>query len=399
MNFPLIWAEVDLAAIAHNVRALRAITQKAARLLAVVKADGYGHGAVAVARTALHNGADCLAVARLNEALILRQAGIQSPILIFGYTPPEAAPEVIDGDLTITLSDIGAAEKLAASAQKHQATIKAHIKVDTGMGRFGLLTPEHSPTQASTQATAPNRVAEDIQTITRLPGLTIEGLYTHFATADSQDKTAMLNQLQAFSDLNAQLQRQGVNIPLKHAANSAALLDGPATHLDLVRPGIALYGLYPSSEVDHTRIALQPAMTLKTRVIHVKAVPAGFHVSYGHTYTTPAPTTIATVAAGYADGLSRRLSSRGWMLVQSCKAPIIGRVCMDMTLLDVGHIPNVRIGDEVIIWGPSPSDRRNNTPPLIRVEDVADLLDTINYEVVSTVGARVVRQYGGGQAV
>ncbi len=381
MNAHLIQAEISLAAIARNVQALRALTQPSACLMAVVKANGYGHGACEVARTALEHGADRLAVARLDEARALRQAGIQAPLLVFGYTPPEMVPELIEHDLAVSLYDLDVAKRFSQCARLHRARIKVHIKVDTGMGRVGLLS-------GHLQGAAPSRdqASQHILAMARLPGLALEGLYTHFATADSRDKTLARKQLEVFLTLDAHLRQQGLEIPLKHAANSAALIDLPETHLDMVRPGIALYGLYPSDEVDRTRVVLQPAMTLKTRVVHIKKVPAGFGVSYGHTYTTTAATTLATVAAGYADGLNRRLSSRGCMLVHGRRAPIVGRVCMDLTMLDVGHIPQTATGDEVVIWGQQQDAE-------IHVDDVAKLLGTINYEVVSAVGGRVARCY------
>jgi alanine racemase len=377
----LLWAEVDLAAIEHNLRELRRITRPSASLMAVVKANAYGHGSVAVARAALQSGADFLGVARIDEALALRAAGLAAPILVLGYTPPERAAELLANDLTQTVFSPEAARLLSATAVQKGRTLRVHLKVDTGMGRIGL--------PAGPQALLQNAVAAALE-IAPLPGLEIEGVFTHFASADSTDKSFTHQQIDRFMDLLDLLRQNGLEIPIRHAANSAAIIDLPETHLDMVRAGIALYGLYPSDEVAKDRIRLIPAMTLKARVVQVKSVPAGFSVSYGMTFRTERPTIIATIPVGYADGYSRALSSRGRMLIREKAAPIAGRVCMDMTMVDAGEIPEVAVGDEVVIFGRQGAAR-------LGAEEVADILGTISYEVVSALTARVPRVYVGSR--
>ena len=382
LSTPLVWAEIDLDAIAHNVRQLRHITDSKARLMAVVKADAYGHGVIKVAQRALENGADVLGVARLNEGIELRKAGIDAPILIFGYTPPSLAPQIIKHDMTQTVWSYQTAQALSVAAVAANRSIKVHLKVDTGMGRLGLLSDCLRPAHQNTHSI--RKAAREVEAIAALAGLELEGVYTHFATADCADKAYALKQFEIFMDFLNDLRRAGIVIPVRHAANSAAIIDMPQTHLDMVRPGISIYGLYPSDEVDKSRISLRPAMTLKARVVHLKKVPAGFSVSYGCTYKTPTPTTIASVPVGYADGFSRLLSSQGHMLIGGRRAPIVGRVCMDQTMLDVGHVPDVAIEDEVVIFGRQGDE-------IISVDEIAALLNTINYEIVSALTNRIHR--------
>jgi alanine racemase len=384
MDTPLIWAEIDMAAIAHNVRELRRRADPKAKVMAVVKANGYGHGAVAVARTALAGGAEWLGVARLPEAIPLREAGIDAPILVFGYTPPAEAGRLIDYDLRQSVYSLAAARAYSAAAAGRGRRMRVHVKVDTGMGRLGMV-------PAALSGQTPDRaVGEDFireaTAIARLPGLEAEGIFTHFAAADSADTSSAERQLSLFLEALSTLRAAGLEFALRHAANSAGLIALPDSHLDLVRPGIALYGLRPSDEIDLTAVSLQPAMALKTRIIHLKSVPAGTCISYGMTYRTPAPTVIATIPAGYADGYRRRFSSRGEMLVGGRRVPVVGRVCMDLTMLDVGQVPGVRIEDEVVIFGKQGGES-------ISADDLARALDTINYEIVCDVTARVPRVY------
>lgn len=376
----IVWAEVDLKAIAHNVCELRRVTSPRARLMAVVKANGYGHGAPEVAARALQSGADMLGVARLNEGIRLRKSGIDVPILVFGY--PNEIEKLIEFDLTQTVCSYNTAEILSQTAVLLGKRIKIHFKIDTGMGRVGLVVSCQS--SCSGQRTTDNRqLTTEIESAARLPGVELEGIFTHFASSDSSDKSFAKRQFELFTDFLDPLR---VDIPVKHAANSGAIIDLPETHLDMVRAGISLYGLYPSDEVKKSRITLKPAMALKARIVQLKKVPADFSISYGMTYRTEKPTTIATVPIGYADGFSRLLSSRGVMLVRGIRAPIVGRVCMDMTMIDVGHIPDVRLEDEVVIFG-----RQGDS--VIAVDEIASDLHTINYEVVSSITARVPRIY------
>ncbi len=390
MEHPLTWAEVDLDAIAHNISTLRRLTTPPTRFMAVVKANAYGHGAVAVAWQALAAGADWLGVARLEEGVQLRQAGIRAPILVFGYTPPEAAGVLLANDLTATVYSFEIARAYSRAASATDRTLRVHLKVDTGMGRLGLR-PDFFSLSPTGKAVSGNPVFE-AEAIAHLPGIELEGVYTHFAAADqADDRGHTLAQLERFTDFLDHLHFAGLQIPIRHAANSAALIRLPETHLDMVRCGIALYGLYPSADVNRDHVGLRPAMTLKTRVIQVKPVPAGFHVSYGMTYTTARPTVIATVAAGYADGLSRRLSSAGQMLVGGERVPIAGRVCMDLTMLDLGPEAQAAVGDEAVVFG-----RQGGAQ--LTVDEVAEILGTINYEVVTTVGARVPRVHLNARA-
>lgn len=384
MNSNLLWAEVDLAAVAHNTRQLRRIVRPEALLMAAVKADAYGHGSVAVSKTALAHGADALGVARVEEGVLLRKAGIGCPILVFGYSLPVSANLLIDYDLTATVYDLKTAHLLAEAAAVRGKTLKIHIKIDTGMGRLGMLSSADDDNRA--EEASNRRTIAEIKTIASLAGLELEGIFTHFAGSDCRDKTFTELQFNRFMRLVDELKQAGIVFRLRHAANSGAILDLPHTHLDMVRAGITLYGLYPSSEVSRDRARLLPAMSLKARVIHVKTIPPGYPVSYNSTWKSRTQTAIATVPVGYADGYFRALSNRGEMLVHGCRAPIVGRVCMDLTLLDVGHVPDVKIGDEVVIFG-----RQKDAS--LSVDEVAALLNTINYEIVSSLTHRVAKIY------
>ncbi len=372
MTHPSVWAEIDLRAISHNVSELRRITGQEAKLMAVVKANGYGHGAVETANEALKSGAECLGVARIEEGIELRKAGIGVPIMVFGYTPMAFRDKLMAFQLIQSVSTTDYARRLSDIAVAQGSKAKIHIKIDTGMGRLGF------------QANEEKSVVNEIASIFRMSGLKIEGIFTHFASADAPDKSDTLKQLEHFHDLLNRLSRAGLEFPIRHAANSAALIDVPEAHLDMVRPGIALYGLYPSDDVDKSRIKLVPAMTLKTRVAHIKKVPTGFRVSYGSMFKTNKPTSIATVSIGYADGYNRLLSSKGQMLLHGKRAPVVGRVCMDLTMLDVGHISKVQQDDEVVVFGKQGSG-------LISADELAAALNTINYEIVTSLTHRVPR--------
>lgn len=374
MAHPSVWAEIDLKAISHNVSELRRITCKEAKLMAVVKADGYGHGAIETANEALKSGAECLGVARIEEGIELRKAGIGVPIMVFGYTPMAFIDKLMAFQLIQSASTTDYAQRLSDIAVAHGSKAKIHIKVDTGMGRLGFKVYEEKT------------VINEIASIFRMPGLKIEGIFTHFACADAADKSYTFKQLEQFYDLLSRLGRAGLEFPIRHTANSAAVIDVPEAHLDMVRPGIALYGLYPSDRVDKSRIRLIPAMTLKTRVAHIKKVPAGIRVSYGGTFKTSKPTSIATVSIGYADGYNRLLSSKGQMLLHGQKAPVVGRVCMDLTMLDVGHITKIQQGDEVVVFGKQGEEH-------ILADELAAALNTINYEIVTALTHRVPRLY------
>ena len=365
------WVEVDLGAIANNTRRIKSLVGERVQVLASIKADAYGHGAVKVARTVLHNGASKLGVATLSEVTPLREAGITAPILIFGYVPPWQMREAVRQQATITLYTLEAAKALSQTALALDKTINVHVKVDTGMGRLGMRFEQ----------------VEEIVTLVRaiksLPGLVLEGIYTHFAMADSSDKSYTYMQLARFSQVLHALDTEGLRPPLVHTANSAATLSVPEAHFDMVRPGIALYGLDPSSEV-RVPEGFRPALSFKTQVAQVKLVPEGECIGYGCTYITARPTLVATLPLGYADGFRRAPHNWGSVLIHGQEAPLIGRVCMDQSMVDITHIPQTRIGDEVVLIG-------HQGEASLSAEQVAERLGTINYEVVSEILARVPR--------
>lgn len=369
-GFP-VWAEINLGAVARNIREIRRATSPDARIMAVVKANGYGHGSVEVGRTALANGASWLGVARVAEGVALREAGIGAPVLVMGYTAPEQLGEAVRYDLVQAVYTTAMGEMMAAAAEKEGLKAKVHVKVDTGMGRLGWRGPSTVP---------------EILALAKMERLEIEGVFSHFAAADAEDKSYTKRQFEIFLERLEELRKEGFDAPLRHIANSAAIIEMPETHLDMVRAGIAVYGLYPSGEVDKTRVTLSPAMSLKARVALVKEVPAGFSISYGCTYTTGRRTVIATLPVGYADGYPRMLSSRGEALLSGQRAPVVGRVCMDQLMVDVGHIPGVGIGDEAVLFGRQGEEE-------ISADEVAAKLGTINYEVVCLVSGRVPRVF------
>jgi len=370
-----VWAEIDLSAIENNIREIRRLTKPSAKVMAVVKANAYGHGAVEVSKTVLTNGADWLAVALLQEAVELREAGFSVPILILGYTPLEQMELVITNDLRQTIYSLEQAEALSSAAGKAGRKATVHIKVDTGMGRIGFLPKQES--------------IDSIIKIARLPHLEVEGIYTHFAIADAEDKDYSIEQLQYFQWLLDQLAKSGLHISIRHAANSAALIDLPEAHFDLVRPGLILYGMYPSNEVQKTKLFLRQAMSLKAEVSYVKQVAKGTAISYGCTFVTARHSQIASLPLGYADGYTRLLSNNTDVLIKGKRAPIVGRVCMDQCMIDVTGFEDVAMGDEVVLMG-----RQENE--FISAEEIASRIGTINYEVVCMFSSRVPRVYKDG---
>lgn len=367
------WAEVDLDAIAHNAWEIRRMTGRHAEVMGVVKADAYGHGAMQVARTLLDNGVTRLAVSMLDEAIQLRRSGIEVPILILSYTDPARAEEIIEYDVTQTVFSHDLAQALSDTAVRLGKKVKIHIKIDTGMTRVGFM-PGYS-------------AVKNVLQISKLPHIIIEGLFTHFASADEQDKSYTYMQFERFMSICNELSRVGLYIPVKHAANSAAWMEFPEMHLDMVRPGIILYGLYPSDEVDRSRIHLKPAMTLKANVILVKDVEKGTSISYGRMFTTSRDSRIATIPIGYADGFSRLLNGKAQVLINGELAPVCGKICMDQCMVDVTHLKNeVHVGDEVVLFGKQGGEE-------ISVDSIAASIGTINYEIVCIVGKRIPRVY------
>jgi alanine racemase len=365
------WVEIDLSAIAHNTRKIQSLVGPNVRILASLKADAYGHGALKVARTVLLNGVSMLGVATVSEAAPLREAGIHAPILVFGYVPHWQMREAVHLGLTITLYSIESAQALSRASQALRQTVRVHAKVDTGMGRLGIRA-EHIA-----------EVLKLIHRIIHLPGLELEGIFTHFAMADTRDQTHARMQLTRFQGVLQVIEEEHIRPPLVHAANSAAILSLPESHFDMVRPGIALYGLDPSPEV-RLPVGFRPALSFKTQVAQVKVIPEGESISYGCGYTTDRPTCVAILPVGYADGFRRGPTNWGSVLVHGQEAPLLGRVCMDQCIIDVSHIPQVRVGDEVVLigWQGEVS---------LTAEQVAQRLGTINYEVVSEILARVPR--------
>ncbi len=334
--------------------------------MAVVKADGYGHGAVQVSRTALKNGADCLAVAVPEEGLELRNAAIDCPILVFGLIQPYEAWKPVEAGLEQTVCSVELLEALDQESRNSGVVTPVHVKVDTGMGRIGL---------------APADVVEFARKVAACANLQLKGLYSHFSCADEKDKSFTHTQMARFQEVRGALAAAGIDIPVKHIANSAGVLDFPEAHFDLVRPGIMIYGLYPSQDVSHS-VELRPAMSFVTRVCHVKRVPAGTPIGYGATFVTSRESVIATMPVGYADGYRRLLTNKGEVLVRGTRVPLVGRVAMDMCMLDVTAVPGVRVGDEIVLFGKG-----------LPVEEMASLIGTINYEVVTLIGKRVPRVY------
>lgn len=364
------WAEINLDAVAHNVQMAKANLKPTTKLCAVVKADAYGHGAVRVAQEAARNGADFFAVALLQEGVKLREAGIETPILVLGSMLPEVAEICVRYDISHAVFDEERLYALNAAALKLHTKAKIHIKIDTGMHRIGVHVRD---------------AGRFAKLAASLPGIYIEGVFSHFATADADDKQYAAYQFERFQEALRLIESEGVHIPIRHIANSAALTELQEYQLDMVRQGITLYGLHPAHMIDCYK-DFEPVMTVKTQVAFVKTLPPGETIGYGRTYTLTRPSVIATVPIGYADGVSRRLSNRGYMLVNGKKAPIIGRVCMDQTMLDVTDIPDVKLGSEVIVFGGRE----------LPMELVAEWADTICYEIVCDVSPRVPREYVRG---
>jgi alanine racemase len=362
------WVEIDLEAVAHNVRWLVDFVGPGVEVMVVLKADAYGHGAVKVARTALNNGATWLGVACLGEAIVLRRAGITAPILSLGFTPAWQARTAVLEDVTTTLFSLKVAEALARAAQDLRRPARAHVKVDTGMGRLGLF---------------PEEAVGFLRKVSALPGLEIDGLFTHMSAADEADLGYTRQQLARFDEVLRALDAENLRPAHVHAANSACLLRIPTSHYDMVRPGIAVYGLNPSDDAP-CPAGLHPAFAFKCQIAQVRQFPPGSDISYGRTFRTQRPSRIAVIPVGYADGFRRAPHHWGEVLVRGQRAPIVGRVCMDQSMIDVTDIPHVREGDEVVLIGSQGGET-------ITVDDVARRLGTVNYEVISEILARVPR--------
>lgn len=365
------YAEVDLEAIGHNINEVRKNVGKDVKICAVIKANAYGHGAIKVGHY-LENMVEYFAVATIDEAIELRESGITLPILILAYTSPSQYDDIIRYDVTQTIYSYETAELLDKAAERAGKTAKIHIALDTGMTRIGFVMAEES--------------IDEIEKISRLEHAELEGLFTHFACADMYDKTHTKMQMEHYDWVCDELEKRGVEIPIKHVCNSAGIMEFDSHRFQMVRSGIITYGLYPSDEVDKSALNLKPAMTFKSHVINVKTVEAGHGVSYGATYVTEKPTKIATVSVGYADGYPRSLSNKGRVLIRGEFVPIIGRVCMDQIMVDVTYIDGVQIEDVVTLVG---RDGENEIP----VEEPADMAGSFNYEFICGLSERVPRVY------
>ncbi len=368
-----VFATVNLDHIHYNIRRIRERIPKHCKIMAVIKADGYGHGAVRIAQEL--SGVDAVwgyAVATIDEALEIIEQGIGKPVLILGYTFPSTIPLAVEYGIRVTLFDRDSAELLNETAQRSGKKAKVHIKLDTGMGRIGIQPDESG--------------MDFVRQVAALDGIEMEGIFTHFARADETDKTAAKEQYARFSRFCDRLEAEGIHIPLKHCANSAAIMEMKETHLNLVRSGIITYGLRPSEEVDVSPMQLKAAMEIKASVIHVKEVPAGTPISYGGCFVTGRPSRIATLSVGYADGYPRCLSDKGSVLIHGKRFPVVGRVCMDQMMVDVTDAEEVKQGDLATLVGQDGDE-------CITMDEFAALSQRINYESVCDIGKRVPRVY------
>ena len=366
-------ADIDLDAVLYNMESMHKKLKPGTKIAAVVKADAYGHGAVEISRV-LENLPYLwgYAVATSNEAMQLVETGRKKPIIILGLSFPEQFEEIVENDLRPAVCTYETAQALSDIAAEKNKVCRIHIKVDTGMSRIGFqVTPESADTVAR---------------ISKLPNIMIEGIFTHFARADESSKAPAYEQFKQFEKMIAMVEEKGVQIPLKHCSNSAGIVEIPECNMDMVRAGITLYGLWPSEEVDKTKISLKPVMSLRSRVAYVKELLPGRQISYGGTFTVKKKMTVATVPVGYGDGYARGLSNKGWVLIKGQRAPICGRVCMDQCMVDVTDIPGVKIGDTVTLLGKDADEE-------ITMEQLGELSGRFNYEFACLITPRVPRIY------
>ena len=366
-------AVISLDAVEQNFREMRKNIAEDTKMIAVVKADAYGHGAVPIAHLIEnHDYIWGFAAATAEEAVHLRQAGITKPILILGIVFDEYFPELVQYDIRPAVCEYDEAKKLSDEAVLQNKTVHIHIALDTGMTRIGY-------------ADIPESV-EEIKKIAELPNLEIEGMFTHFARADEYDRSPAMVQLERYQDFSKRVEEAGVDIPPHHCSNSAGIIRVPEANLSIVRAGITIYGIYPSSEVERDIVKLAPVMELKSHITYVKDVPAGAAISYGGTYVADKKKRVATIPVGYADGYPRQLSNKGWVLIHGKKAPILGRVCMDQFMVDVTEIDNVKKGDEVTLLG-------RDGDEFISIEEMGDLCGRFSYEFACDISPRVPRVY------
>ena len=369
MEFPT-WAEVDLDRFRRNLEAIRAATGGTRRILLVVKADAYGHGAVEIARHAVANGVTMLGVATLHEGIELRGAGISAPIVVLSPVLLSEVDEIIEHRLTPCVATLPFAERLSERCQAHQLLSRIHVEVDTGMGRTGV---------------SDNEAVAFIERLVTLPNLVLEGVFTHFPDADRGETAFTEAQLGRYQAVLRDLALRKIDVPIRHAANSAGLLSVAASHLDMVRPGILAYGAYPTADVART-VKVEGILTFKTRIVQIREHPPGQNISYGRTYETTRWTRVAVLPVGYGHGYPWALGNRGEVLVRGRRAPILGRVTMDLTMVDVSGIPDARIEDEAVLWGEQRGAK-------LDLNEVAERAQTIPYELLCGMGKRVVRLF------
>ena len=367
------WVEINLNNLDFNIKNIKAKIGDR-EMIGVIKADAYGHGSVKVAEVLRANGCKTFAVATLHEAVTLREAGAKEEIIILGLTPDMYASTIVDYDITPVVCNSENAAAFDAAAKAAGKTIKGLLAVDTGMGRIGYLADET------------DYAIEDVKKIQALDNFKIKGMFSHMSTADAADKTYSHQQEEKYNKFYEALTAAGIDIPFRTLANSASIMELPSVHFDACRPGIILYGCYPSDEVDVNQLAIKPVMSVKANIVHLKDVPENFSVGYGRKFISERPSKIATLALGYADGYPRPYSPFGKVLVNGCVAALAGNICMDQCMVDVTDVPDVKVGDEVIIMG---TDGKNT----ILADDIAKATGTINYEIVCAFGQRLPKVY------
>lgn len=365
------WAEINLSNLDYNIKQVQKKVGKR-EIIGVVKADAYGHGSIDVSKVLLENGVKSLAVATPHEAAELREADITCPIIMVGLVPEVYAHTLLDNDIIPITATYKHAAAISTAAKAVGKTIEAFVVIDTGMGRIGFLPNEES--------------IEEIKKINSLPNLKIKGLFSHFATADEKDKSYTNNQISQYNQFLKKLKQSGINISYRSIGNSAAVMDVPDSYFDAVRPGIILYGCYPSYEVDRDQLDIKPVMSIKANIVYLKKIPAGYSISYGRKFTTKRESMIATLTLGYADGYPRYLSGKGRVIINGVYAPIVGNICMDQCMVDVTDVPGVCLGSEVIVMG-SQGDLS------ITADEIAEKTRTINYEIVCGFGQRLPKVY------
>ncbi|MGI6746803.1 MAG: alanine racemase [Anaerovoracaceae bacterium] len=365
------WAEINLSNLEYNIKQVKKKVG-GREIIGVVKADAYGHGAIAVSKVLLQNGVKALAVATPHEAAELREAGITCPIIMVGLVPEIYAHTLLNNDIIPITATYRHAEAISNAAKSVGKIIEAFVVVDTGMGRIGFLPNDES--------------VEEIKKINSLSNLKIKGLFSHFAAADEKDKSYTIKQISLFKQFLEKLEQAGVNISYRSIGNSAAVMDIPDAYFDAVRPGIILYGCYPSSEVNKDQLKIKPVMSIKANIIYLKKIPAGYSISYGRKFTTKRESLIATLTLGYADGYPRYLSGKGRVIVNGVYAPVVGNICMDQCMVDVTDVPGVCLGSEVVVMG-----KQGDLE--ITADEIAEKTGTINYEIICGFGQRLPKVY------